>query len=214
MGRNSGQTTDPALVREAIGGSQRATELLWAAVEPRVRELVSRNIDDDTEATEVFADVRLTFFEKLSAVRDAVAFDAWLSRVVRSKIVDTYRTRSGHAESTERPEPGQQGDAPTHAEARLMEAERRRRHAQIVELLWEEVARLPRKDQQIIELVVRCDRTIRQASEELAISLSAAKMRFYRAVRRLDRRVRERLKLMPELAEYYSAAPESPEVAR
>lgn len=200
-------TTDPALVREAIGGSQRATERVWTAVEPRVRELVSRNIDDETEATEVFADVRLTFFEKLSTLRDPAAFPAWLSQVMRSKIVDRHRARRAEFDLTEAPRPREQRDAPTQAEGRLMEAERRRRHAQIVKLVWEEVAGLAPKDRQIIEVILRHDRTIRQASDELAISLSAAKMRFYRAIRRLDRRVRRRLMAKPELAEYYSAAP-------
>jgi len=201
------RAVDPDLVRQAIGGSQSAVERLWAAVQPRVRELVSRNIADETEATEVFADIRLAFLEKLSTVRDPGAFDAWLSRVARNRVVDRYRAARADAAVAEPPQASGEREAPTQAERPLLQAERRRRHAEIVKLLWEEVDELARQDRDIIRLVIRQNMTAAQAATHLRISVSAAKMRFYRAVRRLDTRVRRRLEHLPALAEYYSTRP-------
>jgi RNA polymerase sigma-70 factor (ECF subfamily) len=80
------------LVRQAIDGDRGAFSDLAAKRWRRLLAL-ARSIVADLEAEDVVQDALLTAWRKLGSLRDAAAFDAWLSRIVANAAVGRARRR-------------------------------------------------------------------------------------------------------------------------
>lgn len=83
---------DSALVRRAIEGDRRAFSDLAASRWRRLLGL-ARSIVADLEAEDVVQEALLTAWRKLGSLRDATAFDAWLTRIVVNAAVGRARRR-------------------------------------------------------------------------------------------------------------------------
>ena len=80
------------LVRRAIEGDRGAFSDLAATRWRRLLGL-ARSIVADLEAEDVVQDALLTAWRKLGSLRDAAAFDAWLTRIVANAAVGRARRR-------------------------------------------------------------------------------------------------------------------------
>lgn len=83
---------DSVLVRRAIEGDHGAFSDLAAERWRRLLAL-ARSIVADVEAEDVVQDALLTAWRKLGSLRDAAAFDAWLTRIVANAAVGRARRR-------------------------------------------------------------------------------------------------------------------------
>jgi RNA polymerase sigma-70 factor (ECF subfamily) len=82
---------DQAIVRDAIRGGRAAFEELYRRYGRLVHGiLLSRVAPQDAE--DLVQDVFITVFEKISTVRDAQAFPAWLAAIARNRAAEFYRS--------------------------------------------------------------------------------------------------------------------------
>ncbi len=91
---------DQAIVRDAIRGGRAAFEELYRRYARMVHGiLLARVAPQDGE--DLVQDVFITVFEKISTVRDAQAFPAWLAAIARNRATEFYRSSRIRTEAVE-----------------------------------------------------------------------------------------------------------------
>ena len=75
---------DQAIVRDAIRGGRAAFEELYRRYARMVHGILLARVAPQ-DAEDLVQDVFITVFEKISTVRDAQAFPAWLAAIARNR---------------------------------------------------------------------------------------------------------------------------------
>ncbi len=88
---------DPALVRAAASGDQRAFEALVRSTQADVWRFLRHLVADDDLARELAQDTYLKVYRSLSTYRFESRFSSWLFRVARNVAMDEHRSRQRRA---------------------------------------------------------------------------------------------------------------------
>ena len=187
-GGGRAEPPDDQLLRAFLVGDDEAFEALWRRHHEVVHAVVRRLAADPEDARDL---VQRAFLRALGAARrtaarrgaDPIDFRAWLLRIAvnlsKNLLRDRRRWRAGPLEEAA----GAPADAPAADEALL----RREREG----LVREAVARLPRRQRQVIALRVDAGLAFAEVARVLGITENAAKVHFHHATRRLRELVRE-----------------------
>ncbi len=165
-----------ALVRRAAKGDSSAFGRLFSEYIDRVYAFVRSRIADEQEAEDVTSTVFLKAWEALPAFEDrGVPFAAWLFRIARNAVIDSYR-RSGRdveAPSEQMPEVEDENADPHESVLRSLEAEVVR------------VAVLRLTDEQASVVRFFWDMDVRETAAALGRTEGSVKALQHRAVRSL-----------------------------
>jgi len=91
---------DQAIVRDAIRGGRAAFEELYRRYARMVHGILLARVAPQ-DAEDLVQDVFITVFEKISTVRDAQAFPAWLAAIARNRATQFYRSSRIRTEAVE-----------------------------------------------------------------------------------------------------------------
>jgi RNA polymerase sigma-70 factor (ECF subfamily) len=83
---------DPALVRRAAAGDERAMRLLWERHRAHVDAVVRRLVDDPDQAADVAQEVWVQIFRALPSWREDARFGTWLHRVAVNRTLNALRS--------------------------------------------------------------------------------------------------------------------------
>jgi RNA polymerase sigma-70 factor (ECF subfamily) len=181
-GRPLDRSEDDELIERAKRGDVRSYEQLverYQRIAVRTAYLVTRASQDAEDAAQ---EAFVKAYYALSRFRDGAPFRPWLLRIVTNEA--SNRVRSARRRDrlalrvAERDRPS--GDAAPSPEAAALERERDR-------LLLDAVARLPRRDQQVIGYRYFLDLSEAEMAQALGVRPGTVKSRLSRAMGRLRR---------------------------
>jgi RNA polymerase sigma factor (sigma-70 family) len=181
-GRPLDRSEDDELIERAKRGDVRSYEQLverYQGIAVRTAYLVTRASQDAEDAAQ---EAFVKAYYALSRFRDGAPFRPWLLRIVTNEA--SNRVRSARRRDrlalrvAERDRPS--GDAAPSPEAAALERERDR-------LLLDAVARLPRRDQQVIGYRYFLDLSEAEMAQALGVRPGTVKSRLSRAMGRLRR---------------------------
>jgi RNA polymerase sigma-70 factor (ECF subfamily) len=96
---NEQDITDGMLIRQAQGGDAQAFGALYERYAPAVFRFIYAHLDNRLDAEDLTEDVFMRVWRSLPKYREqGVPFLAYLFRIARNALVDTYR-RLGHVEA-------------------------------------------------------------------------------------------------------------------
>lgn len=193
--RVAGPEVETVLVARAAQGDRDAAQQLLLAHVGRVRRLVTRLVGGGADVDDLVQTTCLEVLRSLARFRGDASFALWIDRVAAHVVFKYFRSnRRRRARIALAPDTD---TAPSgHDTARQIEMRQAvARAREIVEALA--------PDRRIIFLLVAVDgRTVEEAAAMLDVSSSAAKSRYLRARRQVDRE----LSAKPELAELIGRA--------
>ena len=181
-GRPLDRSEDDELIERAKHGDVRSYEQLverYQGIAVRTAYLVTRASQDAEDAAQ---EAFVKAYYALPRFRDGAPFRPWLLRIVTNEA--SNRVRSARRRErlalrvAERDRPS--GDAAPSPEAAALEGERDR-------LLLDAVARLPRRDQQVIAYRYFLDLSEAEMAQALGVRPGTVKSRLSRAMGRLRR---------------------------
>jgi len=133
---------------------------------------------DRSDAEEVLQDVYLKIFEGKARFEGRSTLKTWLFAVIR-------KTAAGHRRTRWLWERRTIASDTTHVEDGRESSEHQLIHTERSAALLHAIARLARKQRQVIELVFYHDMTIEEAAEVAGTSLGTARVHYHRAKKRL-----------------------------
>ena len=179
-------TTDPA--REALADELLAVRCLMgeaAAFDELIErwhaplwQYVRRLTGDDDAAADTLQDVWLRVLRAMPRLRDPARLRAWLFGIARRTVMDRLRRRYAEPEAVSTDDVSLAAPAD---DALDLEEE--------LELLHEELARLPLVEREVLVLFYLHELTLTQLAEVLAVPVGTVKSRLFRARRMLRRQL-------------------------
>lgn len=173
---------DNDLVGAVLGGDERAYRSLMERYEPLIAAYLRGKTRDAQELEDVMQDVFLEAYRGLGQLRDSGRLGPWLLGISRHKLADSYRARARRQETRthalEDPEAAQVVDSA--ADSADLAQRRQDREA-----LENALTQLNDKFRVVIELRSMEGKSFPVIARMLAISESAAKMRFKRGLAKL-----------------------------
>ena len=89
---------DDVLIAAAKNGDERALEMLFERYRRPVYAFISRMLNGDSmTADDVFRDLWIKVFNKLSVYREDGKFAAWLFRIARNQVLEHFRREKSRA---------------------------------------------------------------------------------------------------------------------
>jgi RNA polymerase sigma-70 factor (ECF subfamily) len=174
---------DDELMEQLCRRDAAAFEVLYDRHKRLVRATAHRVIRDAQMAEDISQEVFLRLWRQPQKyVAQRGRFVPWLRSVTRNRAVDALRARRRRFRS----ETGMADDIGTEAAARdtddpILPAVRAERRSAI----WAAIARLPRRQRQVIALTYFCGLTQREVADNLGLPLGTVKTRVRAAVQRL-----------------------------
>lgn len=173
---------DPALIREALDGSEDAFRRLVERHMPAVLALARRKVRRGPLAEEVAQEAFVRLFRSLETIRPDADVGPWLARVTANLSIDALRRRRRFADhvSLDSLPPTHEPQADGDPEDRVMLGETRR-------LVWAALARLPpeRRDTVILRYVAGW--SYAEIGRALEVAPGTVASRLHRALEELGR---------------------------
>ena len=167
--------------RQAVQGDKSAAESLLEAHYARVFAYHRRQVTSDADAADLTQDTFQRVWKSLPKYGESSSVGTWIHRIAYCTWIDWLRGRTAMEPIGESGWQVQPCPLPSPLEA-AAEAEEQQR-------LWNEVARLPEEERQIIHLHFGQQLTQTQAADVLSMPLSTLKVRLNSALQRLRRRM-------------------------
>ncbi|MFW6052172.1 MAG: RNA polymerase sigma factor [Myxococcota bacterium] len=173
-----------ALLERAVAGDRDAQQALLVEHLPRARRTIVRLVGPTSEVEDLLQSTCVEVLRSLGRFKGDASFALWMDRVAAHVVYKHFRSRSRHRRRVREAAEADAGAPPRPADP-AAHTEWRRALAQLRSLLDH-----LNPERRIIFLLVSADgRTLEEAAAMLGISLSAAKSRYLRARRQVDRMV-------------------------
>lgn len=167
------------LVKSAKQGNPDAFTDLYNHYFPKVYAFVMRRTGHQQIAEDLTSQIFLKAFAKLPKFNITSApFGAWLFRIATNTVTDHYRKSSTNKEFSAEVLP-EKIDLSQDADELIIENEAK-------ELVLSLVAKLPKKDQEIIQLRFLAELGVKEISAIVELSPNVVSVRIYRALKKLS----------------------------
>ena len=165
------------LMARAQGGDQHAYRLLLRGVTPYLRGLVRRGLRDAPDVEEVVQDVLLTIHQIRHSYDPARPFAPWLVAIAQRRVADRIRANIQHARRKQ-----------AIAEDMLVRSEAAPPvlDPDAYDGLYSAIGALPNGQRQAIQLLKLRQMSLKEASAQTGLSVTALKVASHRAVKRLQ----------------------------
>ncbi len=187
-------TRDGDLVQSARSGSRQAASELIRRHQHRVTLTLRRILGASVDVADVSQDVFVEAFDKLSTLRQASAFPAWLRGIAIMRARALLRSRRRWSWLVTTGEPDEDAPAPAEASADVRAA---------ASATYRELARLDPDDRIAFCLRHLEGMTLEEIADTCEVSLATVKRRVYRA----EQHLQATLAAHEALARYVRSAP-------
>lgn len=177
------QRSDEELIRQALGGSERAWLKLVKRHEQRLYNYALRLSGNPDDAMDIMQDVLVSVYRNLQSFRGESLFSTWLFRIASFRCTDYFRRRNWHTSGVDDMDhiPGPEGEG--EPESILTAAED---NAGVLHLM----SLLPPDQRLVVELKFFQHFTFDEIAGQLGISPNTAKTRLYAALARMRKQSR------------------------
>lgn len=182
---------DARLLRRIAGGEQAAMAELYERFSRPLYSTALHILKDASEAQDIVHDVFVALWEKASvfAVERGSAF-SWAVTLTRNRSIDRLRSRRRRSELLEQSTPSDLGYIETASGADPDDPVAQREHARLVR---EAVAKLPREQQDALQLAFFGGLTQQEIAQRLSEPLGTVKARIRRGLGKLREILSDRL---------------------
>lgn len=164
-------------------GSRAMQKRLYETYSPRFYALCRRYSADDEEAREILTEGFITVFEDIGLYRGEGSFEGWMQTIFLRKAVSLYRDKKRRGRYFEPLEDsdyeGKYADLAEQIDVR--------------DAMIEVLQKLPKSERAVFNMVAVEEYTFEEAGEELGVSASTVKSRYYRALQTTRRLLTKRL---------------------
>lgn len=176
---------EPGLIQRLQAGDHEAFERLFERYLDTVYRQTMRFLGQQAEAEEVVQEVFLTVYEKAHSFRGQSAFSTWLHRITVNAALTRLRRRRRSEECSLDEYSLRFADDGPHVVRPVMdwsnELEERLASEEIQQLIQDAIEQLPPMDKAVVRLSELEDRSDREISATLGVSVGAVKARLRRA---------------------------------
>ncbi len=190
------ELSDEQIVAQVRGGDESSADVLFDRYFPllraRVRKRLPPRLRRKVAESDIIQDAYLGALRRLADFQDRGegSFGGWLATIVDRRVADQVR-RFLQADKRNVNREVSAGDAPVahrrHADASSISAKPKRMEA--MQAVLRSVERLPAADRMILRLVHFEGQTVGEAAELMDVSVDAARMRYGRALVRLQKQM-------------------------
>jgi RNA polymerase sigma-70 factor (ECF subfamily) len=169
---------DANLVRETLGGSQVAFQLLVERYQTRVFSLIRHYTRNAVEIEDVAQDTFLKAYSRLDTFQHNSSFYTWLYRIAINTVLDHMKRRGrSPVHAVEDPELS----VGTHATPRSVAPDARMQRDEIARVTQEVLEELPEIFRTVLVMREFEDRSYQEMADILGISIGTVESRLFRA---------------------------------
>lgn len=175
-----GLENEKELIKQAQQGNEDSFTELYNHYFPRVYGFVIKRCGHQQTAEDITSQVFLKAFAKLPKfVYQGAPFGAWVFKIASNALIDYYRKASTNRERVVETLPEHPEDL-THVHEDMLSAESKEEVLRLV-------ARLGKKDQEVIHLKFFAELSVQEISAMLEVSPNNISVRIFRAVKKLQK---------------------------
>jgi RNA polymerase sigma-70 factor (ECF subfamily) len=187
--------TDPAILRRAAAGDDRAMRLLWNQHAPQVEAVVRRLAADPELAKDIAQEVWIQIFRALPSFRGEAQFGTWIHRIAINRTLNAMRRVRRLAVLETDLEPG------------TAQVEQETEHRLLAQTIADAVRQLPSGARTVFLLHDVEGFTHEEIAAELGITTGGSKSQLFKARARLRRLLSPQIDLPLSSASRPLAAP-------
>ncbi len=177
------------LIRQAQGGSTIAFSKLVALHDRRVLQLAGQLLNDQRDAEDVYQDVFINVYRKLSSFRFESAFSTWLYRIVVNHCIN-FRKRRTRRDTHEYRVIETEDDAPAQFQTASLDPERELINRELGEQINAGIAALSEKQRAVFVLRHFHGHKLQDIAKILDTAEGTVKNYLFRATQHLQKRLR------------------------
>jgi RNA polymerase sigma-70 factor (ECF subfamily) len=186
--RRSVSEADDVLVRRAAAGEIAAFDSLVVPRRQRCYRIAQSILANEADAADATQDALMAAWRELPKLRDAGAFDGWLTRIVANASLMARRHRKRLREVTDSPETWDSEEAPTWEPATLAGQDESDACAER-DAMGRAFDRLSPVDRAILKLHHVDERPVVEVARALHVPVGTAKWRLHAARKALERAI-------------------------
>lgn len=184
---------EAAIIKDALGGDQKAYETLMDRYKPKIFSLMYRMIHSEAEANDLVQEAFMKAFNSLASFNNEFAFSTWLYKIATNNCIDYIRKKRLNTFSIDKPLTYKDSqykqelpDVTYHPEESLLRKER-------TDFIKKAIEALPEKYKVSILLRHNEDKSYEEIATILNIPIGTVKARIFRAREMLNRFLRSRI---------------------
>lgn len=157
----------------------KAFEALMMRYEPGIYRTALRMLNNASDAEDITQEVFLKAYRSLPGFRGSASFKTWLYRILHNECMDCFATRKKISQIDE--------SVTEHQIVFVSTSDHSESHLILSDHIQKTLHNLTDQEREMITLRFVSDLSLKDIAQTLNISLSATKMRFYRALERFER---------------------------
>lgn len=172
---------DDALVKEAIGGDERAYKKLVAKYERALYFHILKMIKNREQVDDLVQETFVKAFDNLNTYSTSYAFSTWLYRIATNHTIDYLRKKKLQTLSIDEPVKTRDGDMQMQLEDESAGTDRNIIRKQRQKIVQEAIEELPKKYRKVIEMRHMEEKSYQEIADVLDLPLGTVKAHIFRA---------------------------------
>lgn len=183
---------DDVLVKNAIGGSEKAYAKLVNKYERALHFYIMKMIKDRNKVEDLVQEVFVKAFDNLHSYNTNYAFSTWLYRIATNHTIDYLRKKKLKTLSIDEPVPSRDGEMEMQLPDEDAQTDRGIIRSQRQQMVHRAIESLPEKYRDVIKLRHMQEKSYQEIATILDLPLGTVKAHIYRAREMLYKSLKEK----------------------
>jgi RNA polymerase sigma-70 factor (ECF subfamily) len=185
---------DSRLIREALGGDDRAYKKLMRKYHDPIFNFIFRMIREREQVEDLTQEAFIKAFSSLRSFNEEYAFSTWLYKIATNNCIDFIRKHKLQMYSIDKPVESKDGDYTFELPDGSYEADQQLISDQRAVFLHQAIDHLPEKYRRVIQLRHNEERSYEEIAEILRLPIGTVKAHIFRARELLYKQLRHRIR--------------------
>lgn len=172
---------DDSLVRDAIGGAEKAYTKLVKKYERALHFYIMKMIKDQSKVEDLVQEVFVKAFDNLHSYNTNYAFSTWLYRIATNHTIDYLRKKKLQTLSIDEPVSSRDGEMEMQLPDETAQTDRDIIRSERQQIVQQAIDELPEKYRDVIKLRHMQEKSYQEIAEVLDLPLGTVKAHIFRA---------------------------------
>ncbi|MBN2732943.1 MAG: sigma-70 family RNA polymerase sigma factor [Balneolaceae bacterium] len=172
---------DDSLVRDAIGGAEKAYTKLVNKYERALHFYIMKMIKDQSKVEDLVQEVFVKAFDNLHSYNTNYAFSTWLYRIATNHTIDYLRKKKLQTLSIDEPVSSRDGEMEMQLPDETAQTDRDIIRSERQQIVQQAIDELPEKYRDVIKLRHMQEKSYQEIAEVLDLPLGTVKAHIFRA---------------------------------
>jgi RNA polymerase sigma factor (sigma-70 family) len=182
--------SEDALIQQALGGDQKAYQLLFDAHKQAIFHIIVKIVRNDEEAQDLVQETFIKAFGSLKSYNPTYRFTTWLYKIAANSSIDYIRKRKLQTYSLDQPLNTKDGQVTVEVPDMSYHPERDLSAKQQHISISEAIKSLPDKYREVIIKRHQEDKSYEEIAESLHVPVGTVKARIFRARELLKKKLK------------------------